>query len=126
MQRPTFDLTMNFFKNIFSKKQQPEDCYQVMITDESVSVRHSAGEAQSILWRDIEIILLINTDEGPLQRDVWLALIGANNRCMIPQGGKGFEKVYEIISQYEGFNFENIIKPMSTTDNAELVLWCKK
>jgi hypothetical protein len=122
----TFDRTMGFFKNIFGKKPQPEDMYQVILTDESVTVKRPASRSQSILWQDINRILLINTDEGPLQPDVWLALIGANSRCMIPQGSHGFEDVYEIVSRYEGFNFENVIKSMSTADNAEFVLWAKK
>jgi hypothetical protein len=77
---------MGFLKNIFGKKPEPEELYQVTLTDESVTVKHPASAAQTILWKDIEVIKLINTDEGPALPDVWLTLIGANNHCMIPPG----------------------------------------
>ena len=39
---------------------------------------------------------------------------------------RGFDEVYEIISKYEGFNFENWGKSMTCTDNAEFPIWIKK
>ena len=109
-----------------SKPKNPEDEYIITITDEAVKVEHPRRETEAILWDDIEVIELINTDDGPFVPDVWLALIGKNSGCLIPQGTKGFETVYDIVSKYENFNFENFIKSMSCTANEEFLLWKKE
>lgn len=108
-----------------TKKHQPEDDYTTTITNSYVEVAHPKWNGGKVLWSDLHTILLVNTDEGPWLPDVWLTLIGTTGACSIPQGSKGYEEVYAIVSQYEGFNFENVIKSMSCTDNAEFVLWHK-
>ena len=50
---------------------------------------------------------------------------GDGERCLIPHGAKGFDKVYEIVSKYEGFDFTNFGKSMTCADNAEFDLWVK-
>ena len=118
---------MGILEKIFGKPKpkNPEDNFIVTITDESIRVEHPERETEEILWNDIEEIKLINTDAGPFAPDVWLALFGNNSGCLIPQGAKGFEAVYDIISKYENFNFENFISSMSCTDNEEFLLWKK-
>lgn len=120
-------MILNFFRKIFSKKEvySPEDKYVVIISEETITVQHPERETQTINWNDIETIKLINTDEGPFLPDIWLALLGKNSGCLIPQGSKGFEDIYNIISEYENFNFENFINSMSSTDNEEFLLWTK-
>src|SRR6478609_8776471 len=112
---------MGILEKIFGKPQpkNPEDDFIVTITDELVKVVHPNGKTEVILWNDIEQIKLINTDEGPFVPDVWLALLGESSGCLIPQGAKGFEIVYEIISKYENFDFNNFIKSMACSDNEE-------
>ncbi|MDP9076995.1 MAG: hypothetical protein M3O71_06195 [Bacteroidota bacterium] len=117
---------MGFFDNLFSKKIQPEDLYLVTITDEQVKVEHPKRKTEVLFWDDLHTILLINTSLGPWQPDVWLTLVGDNGGCMIPQGAKGYEEVYDIVSQRDGFNFENVILSMSCTDDKEFLLWTNK
>lgn len=114
---------MNFFKKLFAPKLQPENYYQTTITDTLIRVEHPKRETEKILWRDIKEIKLINTDAGPATPDIWLALLGENSGCLIPHGSKGFDKVYEIISKYENFNFENVTKSMASTSNEHFLLW---
>lgn len=75
------------------------------------------------MWKDINEIRFVNTDTGPFTPDVWLALIGENSGCLIPQGNTGFEKVYDIVSKYEGFDFENVIKSMTCSENQQFLVW---
>jgi hypothetical protein len=104
----------------------PEDNFTVIITDTLVKIEHPQRKTEQVLWENIQTIQLINTDSGPALSDVWLALFGKEDGCLIPQGAKGFDEVYAIVSKYEGFNFENVIKSMSCTDNATFDLWEKK
>ncbi|MGZ3765678.1 MAG: hypothetical protein ACXVB0_17225 [Mucilaginibacter sp.] len=117
---------MTFFDKLFKKKLQPEDNYLVTITDEWIRVEHPKWGTESIFWKEVHAILLINTDEGPFIPDIWLTLIGDNGKCMIPHGCKGFEDVYQIVSKYKGFNFDNVSKSMAITHNAEFLLWTNK
>jgi len=116
---------MNFFKNLFSKPKvkQLEDYFETTITDELVRVEHPRRETEQILWKDITEIRFVNTDTGPFAPDIWLALIGENSGCLIPHGSVGCEKVYDIVSKYEGFDFENVMKSMTSTENEQFVVW---
>jgi len=119
---------MNFFDKLFRKPKpkNPEDDFTVTITDKSIKVEHPHREIEQVLWENIQQIKLINTDQGPWLPDIWLALLGNEDGCLIPHGAKGFNEVYDIVSKYEGFNFENFAKSMSCTDNVEFDLWTKK
>jgi hypothetical protein len=106
-----------------SKSKNPEDQFKVTITDSFVQVEHPARKTEMIHWVDIKQIKLINTDEGPWLPDLWLSLVGDNSACLIPHGASGYDEVYDKVSKYAGFKFENVIKSMRCTDNAEFLLW---
>jgi len=108
-----------------ANRKQPEDYYETEITDAYVKVTHPKRKDEQIDWNEIEEIKLINTDEGPFLPDVWLMLMGNGKGCSIPQGSEGWTKVYDIVSKYEGFNFENVIKSAGCTDNETFDLWKK-
>lgn len=122
---------MGFWNKIFgsksenTNKKQPEDYYETVITDVYVKVTHPKRKTEQIDWNEIEEIKLINTDEGPFLPDVWLILMGNGKGCSIPQGSDGWNKVYDIVSKYDGFNFENVIKSASCADNETFELWQK-
>ena len=117
---------MGFFSKLFKRNiKHPEDFYTVTITAEYVRVEHPKLKTEQIAWTDIEIIKLINTDEGPFAPDIWLTLIGKSSGCMIPQGAKGYEEVYEIVSKYENFDFQKVGESMTCTDNRDFILWEK-
>lgn len=110
-----------------SKKlyKEPEDYYTVTVNDSFIRVEHPKQKIEEIAWSDIEEIKLINTDQGPFLPDVWLALLGRETGCLIPQGAEGYDTVYDRVSKYDGFDFENVVKSMSCVDNAEFLLWKK-
>ncbi|MGN8069712.1 hypothetical protein [Mucilaginibacter sp. 22184] len=105
--------------------KQPEDDFIITVTAEFVKVEHPERETETLFWNDLEAILLINTDSGPWLPDIWLTLAGNDSGCIIPHGTKGFEQVYDIVSKYKGFDFENVTRSMTSTDNAEFLLWTK-
>ena len=116
---------MNLSKKIFSKTEikQPEDYFEVTITDTFLEVTHPKIDTKQILWKEINEIKLINTNAGPFLPDIWMSLRGENSSCLIPHGSLGFNKVYDIVSKYKGFDFENVTKSMRCTDNQEFLIW---
>lgn len=103
-----------------------EDSFKITITEEYVKVEHPKRKTEEIYWNDINEIRLINTDDGPIMPDIWLALIGTNSGCLIPHGTEGFKRIYDIVSKYDDFNFENAIKSMSSASNEQFLVWSKK
>tara|TARA_B100000795_G_scaffold62226_1_gene41780 strand:+ start:256 stop:606 length:351 start_codon:yes stop_codon:yes gene_type:complete len=114
----------NFLKKIL-KKQYPEDLFKITITENLVKIEHPTRKTEQINWDDIEEIKLINTDTGPVEPDVWLALLGKDSGCLIPHGSNGYEDIYNTVSQYDKFNFENVIESMTCVENKEFLLWIK-
>ncbi len=119
---------MGLFDKLFgkTKPKNPEDDFIITITDDLIKIEHPLRKTEQILWNEIKVIKLINTDAGPLAPDVWLALFGDNSGCLIPQGAKGYEEVYDIVSKYENFDFEMVIQSMSCAVNEEFLLWTRK
>jgi hypothetical protein len=114
-------------KGLFSLiKRYPEDEFAVIITDDFVQVEHPWWGVTKVKWNDLQKVLLINTDKGPWLPDIWLTLVGNDSVCKIPQGTKGYDEVYNIVSNYKGFDFENVIESMTCSDNATFLLWTKK
>ena len=105
---------------------KPEDAFVITITEELIKIEHPDRKTEQVLWDNIQVIKLINTDQGPWLPDVWLALIGKEDGCLIPQGAKGFDEIYNIVSKYSNFDFANAIKSMTCTDNAEFHLWSRE
>lgn len=119
---------MGLFNKLFKrrKRMEAEDFYNLTLTENYLRIEHPKLETQQLYWNDIQEIKLINTDEGPWLPDVWLSLANGDNRCLIPQGAVGYDEIYERVSKYEEFNFENVIQSMTCTDNQEFLLWTRK
>jgi hypothetical protein len=117
---------MSFF-DIFKQKapKNPEDDFTIIITELYVRVEHPQATTSEIQWSDIQLIKLVNTDQGPWLPDIWLILMGNEMNCVIPHGAKNFDEVIERISKYEGFDNDAIGRSMCCTENAEFVLWAK-
>jgi hypothetical protein len=119
--------SMKIFR-IFKRKESrnPEDDFNVTVSDRSVRVQHPVAGTCEIRWSEIRQIKLINTDQGPWTPDIWLALIGNDLNCVIPHGAKGFDEVVERISKYGGFDNHAFGMSMCCAENAEFVLWTKE
>lgn len=109
-----------------TKSAQPEDAYIVNITESIIECLHPKWNFGKVKLNVIHTIKLVNTNEGPWLPDIWLTLVDDDNICRIPHGSKGFDQVYNIVSKYDNFNFDNVTQSMSSTDNEEFLLWTKK
>lgn len=118
---------MGFLNKLFNgNKRQPEEYYIVSLSNDLIKVEHPENETQTIRWDDIDEIKLSNNDSGPWGIDIWMVLVGKNSHCQIPHGSKGFDEIYEIVSKYKNFNFNNLMESMSCTENKEFLLWSKE
>ena len=118
---------MGFLDKLFkfnrSEVRQPEDLYDIIVTEDMITVVAPSNETGQIRWTDINEIWFYNTDKGPIEPDVWLVLIGESGKCALPQGNKIADEVYYTVSKYENFNYKNAIASATCTDNVQFLLW---
>ena len=107
------------------KKVISETTFNINITNDSINVKRQNVKAKERKWVDISEIYLMNTDITPFDVDIWLVLIGKKNRCIVPFDTKSYDEIYEVISRYDGFNFDNVNKSMSCTGSKFFPLWKK-
>ncbi|MFP3154018.1 hypothetical protein LQZ18_06205 [Lachnospiraceae bacterium ZAX-1] len=90
---------------LFTKRvKNPEDEFKITVTDDFVHIEHPKRKTEEIRWEDINEVRLVNTDAGPTVPKVWLALIGVESRCLLPQGTSGYDAAYDIVSKNDGFS----------------------
>ena len=107
--------------NLISVKQQ--DYFKVILTDQWLSVKNPKHDVETVNWDDIHTIQMVNTREGPWSPNLWLMIIAKHGHCRIPHDASGFDAVYDVVSKYKGFDFENFNKSLTCNDNTAFLLW---
>ena len=102
-----------------------ESDFRAIITDDFISVEHPDLGKEELRWADIIAIDIITTDKGPFEPDVWLVMRSETLSCRIPQGAPNYDRVYDTVSAWPNFNFDNVIQAMMSTENATFELWRK-
>ena len=109
------------------EQEKAHSAFSITITSEYVQIDHPKRKPERICWDDIVEIWIITTDDGPFLPDVWLALCGTNSGCLIPdEDHDDYMKVYDIVSKYEGFDFQNVVNAASCAINNRFLVWRKK
>ena len=83
------------------------------------------AETSTVLFTDLERVVIRTTDEGPIAPDVFWVLTGAGRTCVVPQGATGEEALIARLGKLPGFKFEAMIAAMSCTENQEFDCWKK-
>lgn len=73
----------------------------------------------------LEKISLFTTDQGPIIDDVALALFFGETILVLQSEHGNYQEIYDFIGGLFEFNYENVIKAMCSTENAEFILWKK-
>ncbi len=102
----------------------PEAQVVVSFDDARVTVASPSGETHSIAWNDVVRVAIETNDSGPWGADVWWLLEGAASRVAYPQGATGDpEMLAQYSKRFPGFDDEQVILAMGSTDNARFVCW---
>ena len=80
---------------------------------------------QTYTMKSLYKVSVLTTDEGPFVDDVALALFFTDIIIAIPSEHPDYQNTYDQLSKTLKFNYEEYIKAMSCSDNAEFVLWEK-
>ena len=114
------------------KKKQPprmpEGKWLVAIEGDRISVRDDAGQMKSVAKSDLSGVAIETNDSGPWGADVWWMLFDATDQmaCAFPQGATGEDAAIDWLAALPSFNHGEMIKAMSSTDNAVFAVWRKE
>jgi len=78
---------------------------------------------ESVKWRDLNLVAVVTTDDGPFSPDVFLLLTGEESGCTIPLGAAGADELLKKLQALPGFDNSAVIKAMSSTDNNRFICW---
>ena len=104
----------------------PEALTRVEFDDVAIRVTVAGRAVDSARWSALTKIVLLTTDKGPFQADVfWCLHSAAGVPVVVFPGGATGEK--EILAAFQtrlaGFRDEEVIKAMGSTANASFVIW---
>lgn len=121
---------LGFLKKLFGvsdgtdARLYPECQFVVRVTDADVVCEHPDGQTERVRWDQLQAFIVETTDEGPWAADVlWILIDSVNSGCVIPQGATGEEPLLARLRQLPGFNNEEFIKAMTSTDNRKFLCW---
>lgn len=95
-----------------------------VVDDDGVVRSLGAGIVERVLWRDLQEVFVITTDEGPFFEDVFFVLAAHDGTgCVVPQGDPASSLLFERLQQLPGFDNTAVIQAMGSTENARFVCW---
>jgi hypothetical protein len=115
----------------FKKKPQrlePESKWVVAIDGDLISIRDEGGLIKSVAKSDLSGVAIETNNSGPWGADVWWLLFDNGDKLAgaFPQGATGEEAVIHYVSSLPSFDHGEMIKAMTSTDNAVFAVWRKQ
>lgn len=105
-----------------------DDTAQVKFDDKGIELIESDGHHSVVLWQDLTLIAIKTTDQGPAYPDLFWQFYSRSEEPAIsfPQGTIGDEDLLAFIpKKLTGFDYQQVINAMGSTDNALFVIWSK-
>lgn len=111
-----------------SRRLEPESKWVAAIEGDLISIRDDAGITKAVAKSDLTGVAIETNDSGPWGADIWWLLFDSNHRlaCAFPQGTTGEEAVIDYVSALPSFDHAEMIKAMTSTDNAVFAIWRKQ
>ena len=118
----------SFFKKKQSNtgKLSPESKWIVELTGSVLKTVDYEGLEKSIEVTKIEQIIVETNDSGPWGTDVWWRILTKEGLLSVPGGATGESEMLKNFQAFQEFDNEELINAMSSTDNAEFVVWRNK
>ena len=110
---------------LMPRLSKPE--YETVQVDDAGVLRVDGELKEQIDWSAVEEILIITTDQGPYQEDVFFALGGPKGKgCLVPHEAAVRTKLLEELqSRFPGLDDGMVIKAMGSTSNNTFLVWKK-
>lgn len=96
---------------------------RVSFDDERVVRTMGDGRHESVRWDDLQEVVILTTDEGPLRDDVFWILKGTSGGCAVPSEADGMDALLRRLQRLPGFDDAAVIRAMGCTANEAFVRW---
>ena len=109
----------------FFRRPKPTTPDRVTFTADAVTRVRPDGVEQTVPWDDLREVIILTTDGGPWQEDVFFLLIAsdAKSSCLVPQSADGSKLLLERLQQLPGFDNAAVIEAMGSAVNGKFVCW---
>lgn len=104
----------------------PEGMCKIEVTSDFLACSFPDGTLVQVRWKDIVLIKIKTTDDGPWGTDVLWGFHTANSNpaLVIPGGATGELTMLEALKNiFPTFDEEIVRKAMGSTSNAEFICW---
>jgi len=113
----------SFFKKKEIENLSLESKWLVEINGTEIRTVDYEGIETKLKINDISQIIIETNDTGPWGTDIWWRILGQQGLLSIPGGATGESEMLENFQKLPEFNNEELIKAMSSTNNAEFICW---
>jgi len=96
---------------------------RVECDDQTVCCHHPDGVVQRITWPELSEVVIVTTDQGPFQDDVFWILHGAAGVCVVPSEAEGADELVRRLLTLPGMDQEQVIAAMGSAANQRFVCW---
>ena len=118
---------LSFIAKLFRKDEarleHPEHAYHVEDAGEEIRCQFKDHPRQSVRWTDLVEIRIFTTDEGPLLPDFYWRFITPTGEVVFPEMALGYKAVIDRAMKLPGYDFEQSIAAVRSTENAEFIVW---
>ena len=105
---------------------QPESKFTVVVSDSQVAVQDPDGALSQIDLEELQRIVIRTNGLGPLLPDLWWEFYSSHAlACSFPQGATGEEAVMDLGKRLPEFDFDQVIRAMGSTSDAEFLCWAR-
>lgn len=103
----------------------PESCWSLTVTDDALTVTDADGQGRHLALVDLASVVVETNDSGPWGADLWWLLFGLGGKLAVtwPQGATGEAAVIDRLMAMRGFDHQQMIAAMASTENATFILW---
>jgi hypothetical protein len=67
---------------------------------------------ETVQWSDLQAVITMTTDQGPLLDDVFWVLVGKDSGCVVPSEAEGMNNLLVRLQRLPGFDNRKVIEAM--------------
>ncbi len=115
-----FDFISEFFKSL----AKPKLTEKLFANEEELMREISDGTIERVLWKDLQKVTIVTTDQGPWLEDVFFIFESKDAGVVVAQEWEQKLGLLDLMKKkLDGIDYEQMIAAMGCTDNARFPIW---
>jgi hypothetical protein len=95
------------------------------VTFDDTAVRRVSpeGRVEQVTWENLAEVRIVTTGEGPFSEDVYWLLVGSDGTGVAVPSSSATDELVERLQALPGFDNEEMIRAMGSTDEGHFTCW---